>query len=82
MFNLVKWAFKLGQQTERHRIANILEQSRKFIPYREGLTNNQLERQKREEAIARAVSDIIDNITRPQSTDMETYSLLFPKDGK
>lgn len=79
MFKLVKWAFQLGQQTERRRIAHILAESRMYVPYREGLGDKQRERKIREQVIAGAVNDIIDNITQPKQTEQRQFSVLFPK---
>lgn len=81
MFKLVKWAFRLGQQTERQRIAGILQDSRRFTPYREGLSrdNNQEERAKQAERVDRIINDIIDGITNPTQYEESRYSLLYPK---
>lgn len=83
MFNLVKWAFKLGQQTERQRIANILADSRRHTPYRERLSkdNDQEERRKQAERVDNIVNGIIDSITNPTQWEESRYSLLYPKGG-
>lgn len=77
MFNLVKWAFKLGQQTERHRIANILDQQFRYESYKHIPRDV-------DEAFHRAVHDkvtfIINNITQTSSFEEKRYSLLFPED--
>lgn len=83
MFKLVQWAFRLGQQTERHRIANILDNNRRYTPYREGLseTNDQKERRKQAERVDNAVNSIIDQITTTSYTESR-YSVLYPKEDK
>lgn len=91
MFKLVKWAFKLGQQTERHRIAGILNESRQApmardvapFPYDKQLTEDD---KKRREYVRRQVNseinNIVDLITMPQPHEYDRYSILHPKDGK
>lgn len=85
MFNLVKWAFTLGKQIERHRIASILQQARSDLKYGEFGTGN--DKDAREQVIAatdRQVSQIIGRIVDPQYTDREMtrYSVLFPREDK
>jgi hypothetical protein len=92
MFKLVKWAFHLGQQTERQRIELILTDA----SYRSGINLEQYfdegrqtqtsERKKKEARIQAEVEQrimqIVGNITRFEPTDSEAYSLLYPKDDK
>lgn len=83
MFKLVQWAFKLGQQTERQRIANILESHRRTTMFMEGIgTNEPDERRERIEAIEHNVGRIIDDITNPTQWEESRYSLLYPKEDK
>lgn len=81
MFKLVKWAFKLGQQTERARIAGILNEARANLPFGEyGTGNDKDMRKQAENYSARYLSGIISNIVEPRNYETENFSLLYPKD--
>jgi thymidylate synthase ThyX len=81
MFKLVKWAFKLGQQTERHRIANILESRRYVLPYGEFGVGNGDERKKVQSAVKREINRIVDEIIEPHyEQTKQGYSLLYPEE--
>ena len=93
MIKLIKWVYRLAQQTERQRIASILNDHRR---YREPdymarelfgkdfdrVSDKRKDSIKFEQAVDSRVNAIIDNITRPQDRDVESYSLLYPKEGK
>lgn len=85
MFKLVTWAFTLGKQVERHRIASILHSARSDLKYGEYGTGNDTDAREAAQAAAeRQVSRIIGRITDPQYADREmtSYSVLFPKEDK
>lgn len=92
MFNLVKWAYKLGQQTERKRVAGLLEtyprwqRSPKLIAHD---LFGKIEDPEDAETIARiesgiqqGIRDIVDGISRPTNYEQDAYSLLYPKEDK
>lgn len=94
MFKLVKWAFQLGQQTERHRMAGILNDHRRYYRHSSLETAERLFGKKNEptdEAVAKRIEidqqverragDIIHAITTPQRFEEKHFSLLFPKGG-
>lgn len=91
MLKLVKWAFHLGQQTERQRIAGVLDNHRRYRR-----SPNQIARQlfgkdydhlsdkrkdtlKFEQAVDERVNGIIDDLMRPTDREVESYSILYPK---
>lgn len=82
MLKLVKWAFKLGQQTERARIGRILAQSRDYVGFNEMGTNEKSERAEINRKVRRLVNSIIDDITNPNTYEKESFSILYPKDDK
>lgn len=91
MFNLVKWAFNLGQQTERHRVANLIEAQRSYIRYnpvadslfgKKELDEKDRHNIELEQAVNHRVDGIIESITRTTAADEKRYSLLFPKGMK
>lgn len=83
MFNAIKWAFKLGQQTERHRIAGILYSEQRSIDYFEyGTGDNKDLRTEAVKVADRQIGRIITRITMPQPDESKAYSLLFPKEDK
>lgn len=79
MFKLVKWAFRLGQQTERYRIENILREQRRNIQFQEFGSNNDPSREKIVQATARAVDGIVGRIIDPRREYKPGTSLLYPK---
>lgn len=84
MFNLVKWAFKLGQQTERQRITGVLSENRRMIPYYEyGTGNDTDKRTEVQKLVDKKVDDIIGSILDPrQQPEYQSYSVLYPKEDK
>jgi len=93
MLRLLKWTYRLAQQTERQRIASILNDHRRYrAPNQiarelfgkdiDRLSEKRKDTLKFEQAVDGRVNDIIDNIVRPQDRDVESYSLLYPKEGK
>lgn len=81
MFKLVKWAFKLGQNTERMRIANILREAQASLPFGEYGTGNDKDlREAAKEHSARYLSGIISSITEPRDYERKSFSVLFPED--
>ena len=94
MLRLIKWAYRLAQQTERQRIAGILNDHRRYrdspnnIARRlfgkdfDDLTDKKKDTLKFEQAVDERVNDIIDAITRPQEHESTSYSLLYPREGK
>ena len=81
MFKLVKWAFKLGQHTERMRIAGILNEARANLPFGEyGTGNDKDMREAAKEHSARYLGGIIGNIVDPRDYERKSFSVLFPED--
>ncbi len=81
MFGLVKWAYRLAQQTERQRIAAALENARRFG----GMNDYQLDEKEiaaRNRAVDQRVNQIIDAITQPNNYEESRYSILYPRDGE
>lgn len=80
MLKLMKWAFHLGQKFERQRIAGILAEGRRSVPYREGIVGQDSpEKENRQLAVQRVVNNIIDEITEERRDFTDGHSLLFPK---
>lgn len=93
MIKLLKWAFRLGQQTERQRIEHILNEQRRYQPPDriarqlfgkefDDLPDKKKDSLKFEHSVDIRINDIIHNITRPQTTESESYSLLYPKEAE
>lgn len=94
MLRIIKWAYNLGQQTERKRVASILNDHRNyrrsenylarelFGKDASDLGKKQQEKLALTKAVDARIDDIIDNITRPTQFDESRYSLLFPKEDK
>lgn len=91
MYKLSRWAFKLGQQTERHRIAGILNDHRKYHevyhdPFNRRDEDKLSERKQRnlkvQREVDKRVNQIIEAIAEPKQREESRYSLLFPKEGK
>lgn len=84
MLKLVQWAFKLGQQTERQRIASILSEHRRGLPFAEyGTGNDKDTRSEAEKAADRQISHIIGYIVDPQyNPERAEYSVLYPRESK
>lgn len=78
MFNLVKWAFKLGQQTERRRIESIITSEYRSLPYQMDLGELKV-REQVERRSDQLINNLIDRIVQPQQYEREGYSLLYPK---
>lgn len=94
MLKLIRWAYRLGQQTERQRMASILNDHRNyrrsahdlamqlFGKESDKLSSRQQEKLSLTRAVDARIDDIIENITRPTQVDESRYSLLFPKEDK
>lgn len=93
MFKLLKWAFRLGQQTERQRIEHILINNQRYQQPNEiarqlfgkdidDLPQKKIQDVKFERAVNYRINQIIENITMPQTFEKDSYSLLYPKEGK
>lgn len=81
MLKLVKWAFQLGQQTERRRVQALLDtyrheiyESSRFEPEAPDKVKKQIER-----AANQKVSQVIGRIVDTKSEYVESFSLLYPK---
>ncbi len=93
MLKLLKWVYQLARQTERQRIEHILINNQRYQD--EGVLARQLfgsdyekltaakkDNIKFERAVNYRVNQIIEDITRPNSHEAESYSILYPKEGK
>lgn len=93
MFKLVKWAFHLGQQTERQRIEHILINNLRStnpdeiarVLFRKDVDDLPEKKQGNvmlERGVNYRVNQIIEDITFPRQTETESYSQLYPKGDK
>lgn len=84
MIKLAKWAFKLGQQTERQRISGILNSTFNHTGGREAWSKKfepEVEKAVRNE-VRRRVDNIVHEITKTSSFEEKYFSVLFPKEDK
>lgn len=75
MFNIIKWAFKLGRQTEKARIYHELVIMKP--PYKYRGSNNAAD--DFNNALNKRVNDIIDAILEPTREDHKYFDELFPR---
>lgn len=90
MFKLVKWAFHLGQQTERQRIEGILNDRRKYYRRHDPIASKLFggraqkdpspEQREIELQVEMRVDDIISAIIKLQPADGKYFSLLYPEE--
>ena len=92
MFNLVKWAYHLGRQTERARVASLIQNHHRYMRQPRSIAHeifgkieDPADAQTLEQithGIDQGVKDIVDSISQPTNYDNKHYSLLFPKEKK
>lgn len=93
MLKLLKWVYQMARQSERQRIEHIL--INKQLYQNEDVLARQLfgndfdklppkkqENVKVERAVNYRVNQIIEDIVRPNDRETESYSLLYPNEGK
>ncbi len=93
MLKLLKWIYQLAQQNERQRIEHILINNQRY--QQEDVLARQLfgnefdklppkkqENVRFERAVNYRVNQIIEDIVQPNNYEKESYSKLYPKEGK